>query len=156
MLKILYVVGPQDTTIPINPAHITGVHATDRASANLTKFVAGRMVTVGTDGYATLTDGSHATLYRGTEGVIINDAIGNDFENWPALASGVLPVMKGLIETDQVVETDLAPGDILYAGTSSNVGLFTNTAPQSGVLVVVGVARSSNSSSDKTTRIRML
>lgn len=154
MLKIHYVVGPQDSTIEINPAHITGVYATDRASADLTKFVAGRMVTIGTDGYATLTDGQHATLYRGTEGCIINDAIGKDFENWPALASGKIPVVKGLIETDQVVETNVAPGDLLYAGTSTNVGLFTKTAP-SGTPVPVGIARTGNSATDKTVRVRM-
>ena len=157
MLRILYVYGAQDTTLPLDQTSFTGDPMVDRLLTYIQNLDAGCCVQQDTSGYIALADGSRATYYRGIEGVIINDAAGNEFENWPALASGLVPVVTlGLIETDKVVETNITYGTILYAGTSTNVGLFTSTAPQSGVLVPAGVARSANSASDKTTRIRLL
>lgn len=150
-LTILYVFGAQDTTLEINPAHITGDWSVDRASANITKFQAGRLAVLGTNGYITLADGG--ATYKGYDGVIINNAAGNDWENLPALASGVIPVICGgcIIETDQVVETNVAIGDPLYIGTGANVGLLTKTPGTT----IVGYARSANSASDKTIRCRL-
>lgn len=155
MLTILYVFGAQDTTLPLDPDGFTGDPIVDRDLAYVQGLVAGRAVQQDSDGYAQLADGARgSSKYKGIEGVIINDAAGNAFENWPALASMLCPIVTGgLIETDQVVDTDVTYGDPLYVGTSTNVGLFTTTDP--GTSVVVGVARSENSVSDKTLRIRL-
>lgn len=158
-LTVLYKGGFFDTTIPIDPDFITGDLETDIREAHIVSYKAGRLVSVTAEGYAALSDGTTGVgtdSYKGTEGVIETDAAGASIvENHPVLASGYLTVVTGpaLIETDQVVETNIAPGDLLYAGTSSNIGLFTNVAPSPAY--PIGIARTANSASDKTTRIRL-
>jgi len=149
MLKILYKNGCIDgNTFELDPDIYLGQDALEASdNEEVQALVAGRLATIGTDGYVELADGNPL-------GVIVNDAEGRDLYNKPALASGKVPVMfgGGLVETDQVVEDNIAIGDKLYCGTGDNKGLWTKTASDGAE--VIGVAVSANSASDKTVKIQ--
>ena len=147
MLNILYINGSRDSEFEINPAHLVGGIGAVRASANIQKLKAGRVATVGADGYVKVAGDDDAQF----AGFIINDAAGYEFENTPAIASGKLPLLigGGLVETDQVKETDIKPGDQLYIGDN---GVLTKTK---GTLKnVFGLARSANSAANKLVRVQ--
>lgn len=154
MLKIWHIYGAADSTLELDPAELSGDWKTDVASAYVLQFVAGRVAKVGTDGYIAL-----ALPTDIVEGPIVNDASGYTMENTPALASGKVTILAGgcLVETDQVVDSDLAPGDVLYpapAGLSkANAGKLTKTNT-GGSSVPCAIVRRGNSSSDLTTLVR--
>jgi len=144
MLKIQYVNGSVDGTLALDPSQLTGDLSTDRNSAYVRQFESGKMVTFDSNGYAKLAvDGDLGA------GPLVLDAYGADFENVPALASGVMSYMigGGVAYTDHVVDTNIVPGDALYLATGADAGKLTKTA---GTGPAVGVARSANSASDAT------
>lgn len=155
MLKIDHVFGTADSSFALDPSQLTGDINVDSRSAYVTKFVGGRLATLGADGYIKLADGATNEF---AEGFIINDAAGYFMENTPALASGVVSVLVGggVVYTDQIVETNVVAGDKLYAGTGNNVGILTKTNPHATKGAVVAIARSANSATDKTVRVRFL
>lgn len=147
MLKILYVQGTIDGTIPLDPAELTGDAVADRSLPYVTALTAGKMVKIHTDGYiAVAADGDQDI------GILVNDVAGYDFENIPALASGMAPAIIGgcIVETDAVLDADLTPGLPLYVVA----GVLQKTDPGTGT--PVAYTRSANSASDKTVRIRVL
>ena len=149
MLNILYVNGSRDSEFDINPAHLTGDLKTVLASADIQKLKAGRVATVGADGYVTLAKaGDDDAAFAG---FIILDAAGQPYENCPAIASGKLPLLVGggLVETDEVVETNIKAGDKLYIGDNGQLTKTKGTAT-----VAFGLARSANSAADKTVRVQ--
>jgi len=151
MLKIWHIYGAADSTLELNPAELTGDWKTDVASAYVLKFVAGRVAKVGTDGYIALALNTDIV-----EGPIVNDASGYTMENTPALASGKVTILAGgcLVETDQVVDNNLAPGDVLYpAPTGANAGKLTKTNT-GGSSISCAIVRRGNSASDLTTLVR--
>ena len=149
MLKIKYISGSIDGTLPLDPSKLTGDLSTDRASDYIRGLRAGRLVTIDTNGYVTLAEDG-ALFYA----VLVNDAFGGEFENVPALASGhVAALIHGcVIETDEVVEDSIVPGDKLYIGTGTNAGMLTKTAPATDSKPVA-VARTANSTTDKTVEV---
>jgi len=133
MLKLMYVFGAQDSTIKIDPSLITGDYDTDRSNSTLQALSAGKGVTIDTDGYVTLPSAGEAI-----EGVIINDVVGYSFENAPAFASGICPILSG----GGIVETDALASDTSGVAVSATTtlyidadGNFTKTDPGSGIPV---------------------
>ena len=90
MLKILYIQGTIDGTFPLDPTELTGDAVADRSLAYVTKFKAGSIVKIGADGYIALAADKDLGV-----GILVNDAAGYDFENIPALASGMAPAIIG-------------------------------------------------------------
>ena len=115
----------------------TGDTEVDAALAVVTKMVGGRLGAINSSGVATLADGASMKPI----GFIINDAAGAYFENKPALASGKIPMTLGncVVITDQI-DTDLTfdEGELVYAGTSTKVGLITNSDPTPGASFATG------------------
>lgn len=147
MLKILYIQGTIDGTFPLDPTELTGDAVADRSLAYVTKFKAGSIVKIGADGYIALAADKDLGV-----GILVNDAAGYDFENIPALASGMAPAIIGgcVVETDNVADTDLTAGIPLYVVA----GVLQKTDPGTGI--PVALTRSANSASDKTVRIQVL
>jgi hypothetical protein len=149
MLRVLYVSGNYDAsfTIPQDKLGLTVIEF--QQDSLIASLKAGRLVTVDSNGDVALADKGTRAL-----GVLNLDAAGYAFENVPALASGKVTVIinGSVIETDEVVEDNIAPGDALYVGDD---GQFTKTQPFSDS-AIVGYARSANSAADKTTRIQVI
>jgi hypothetical protein len=134
--------------VQLDPAQLAGDPMVVSKSAYLTAFVAGKAISVDTNGYAVLASDTAPFLGILQE----NGSPDNIFENTPAIGSGYVSVIAGgVLDTDQVVETSLAVKDVLYA----NNGLLTKTAP-SGSAKKVAVVLKGNSASDKTTKIMFL
>ena len=156
MLKIDYIFGASDNGFPLDKSKLTGDVAVDSKSEYVSSLVAGKVAALDGNGNIKLCDGASDFA----EGFIINDASGYFMENTPALASGVVPVLVGggICETDQVVETDIKPGDKLYVGTGDNAGLLTKNDPtgddKNGQ--VFAIARSGNSAANQTIKVRFL
>lgn len=145
MLKIHYVNGSIDNEFDINPAITSG--SIGEYQTAVSGFVAGRLATVGTDGYVRIAVEGEAFGV----GFIVNDAAGYSYENIPALASGKLPLMigGGLATTDQVVEGTIKAGDKLYVVDG---GLLSKVAPSADA-TPFGLARSANSPTDKSVKV---
>lgn len=146
MLKIKYIFGAIDGTVDLDPALLVGDVSAFQANATVQGLKGGRLATIGSDGYARLAvDGD---LFAG---FIVNDAAGYSFENVPALGSGKLPILigGGVVETDQVIQDDIAPGDELWIGAD---GKLTNVDPTTGP--AIAIARSGNSAADLTITVQ--
>jgi len=150
MLKIVYINGTIDGTLPLDPARLTGDLNIDRASDYVRQFESGKFVSFGADGMAKLAiDGDYGI------GPLVLDAFGQELENVPALASGKMGFLigGGVVETDMVVEGNIVAGDKLYLGTGVSAGYLTTVV---GNGPVVAVARTANSTADKTVRVQVL
>lgn len=149
MLRIKYVFGALDGSNELNPAKLTGDLNTDLQSDYLQGLVAGRVGAV-KGGYVELAeDGDSDT------GLIVHDAVSQYGTNQAAVATGKLTLLVGggVVETDQVVETDIKAGDLLYIGKGENAGLLTKNKPADNSKSVA-IARTGNSAIDKTITIR--
>lgn len=116
---------------------------------------AGCAVTITASGVA-LADGAAASN-KPFVGFLINDTAGYFYENKPALASGKVGVTFGnsVVVTDQIDTTEtFAPGDLLYVGTSTEVGLITKTAPTGAVAIGVALSAASASSPELTIAVK--
>lgn len=135
-------------TLPLDGAQLVGDPMVVAKSAYLTALVAGKAVSINSSGNVILANDTTPVF-----GILQENASpDNIFENTPAIGSGVVAVIAGgIVDTDQVVETNLATNDVLYALN----GLLTKTAP-SGTAKKVGVVIKGNSASDKTTQIMFL
>lgn len=123
----------------INPATITAYLEGDAGAATaLGALVGGKVATLGADGFIKLCDGNTDAKV----GFIINDVIAPGFENTPALASGLAPVVFGntVVVTDQIDTTNpFVPGGLVYAGNATDgLGLVTSDATDGGVGSKVG------------------
>lgn len=164
MLNIHYVNGSQDSTLAIDPAILSKSLADFKADTVVTGLTAGKLATIGANGYVTLAD--HDAFGAG---FIINDVAGELYENVPAYASGVVPVVNGggLVTTDALKEDTIAPADVLYIGTGADVGTLTNVRPVELTLTTgtpdtintypsnpFGLARNANSANDKSVMVQ--
>lgn len=114
-------------------------------SAELAKFQAGVMVTIGEDGYVKLADGAKDASAK----AVVVPPAGFYMDNLPGIASQKLPALGlSVIETVQVVEGDIKPGTPLYVGTADKAGLLTKEKGTSTLFA--GIALSANSAEDKT------
>lgn len=146
MLNIKYIFGVIDGTLELNPTLLTDDVVTFQQNGTIQSLKAGVLVTVGNDGYVRLAvDGDlHA-------GFLVNDAAGYSFENVPALASGRVSAMfgGGVVDTDQVIENDIKPGNKLWIGAN---GKLTKVDPSTGDHVAI--ARTANSPDDLTVTVQ--
>jgi hypothetical protein len=151
MIKAMYILGAVDGTLPLDQSKLTGDLSTDKKSTYIQGLVAGRVVSLDENGNVQLASDGDTDF-----GLLTVDADGYDFQNIPALASGkVAALIGGVVAiTDQVVETDIKPRDLLYIGTGDNKGLLTKTKP-SDTSVPVATARTANNASDKSVTIKM-
>lgn len=138
-----------NVNLDMDQTGLTGDIEADKALAYTQSMKAGRIAGIDSNGKAQLADGSadSASIQMIPIGFIINDAAGYFFENVPALASKIIPVIMGncVIVTDQIDTTlTFTPNDVLYVGTGAKIGLVTNVASTSGY--IIGVAGSSASS----------
>jgi len=149
MLKLAYIFGAIDGSNELNPAKLTGDLNTDLQSDYLRSLVSGRVATV-KNGYVELAEDGDVDA-----GFIVHDAVSQYGTNQASVATGKLAIVMGggVAETDQVVETDIKAGDLLYIGKDNNKGLLTKNKPSNNS-VAVAVARSANSATDKTVKIR--
>lgn len=151
MLKIINVYGGTDSTIKLNQTNLTGNVAEDRNSDYVRSLVAGRLVSLDANGFVKLANGADFV-----EGFIINDASGYEFENVPALASGIVTVITGggVVITDQVIDDNIVVGDKLYVSN----GMITKVDPTGDDAngTVIGYARTANSANDKSLTVRFL
>lgn len=116
-----------------------------RSDPEIVALKAGKVVVAGRDNAPVLATDLDAQF----AGFLVNDVAGYSFENVPAYASGLAPVMQGggLVETDQVVEETIQPGDKLWLAA----GMLTNVDPATTPATApFALARSSNSATDKT------
>jgi len=146
MLKINHILGAS-INLDLDPSELTGDLITDQTSDYIKALKAGTPVTVGADGFVALADDASTFV-----GLLVNDASGYTMENAPALASLKVAVLAGgaIVETDNVVDDDIAAGDLLYA----DAGVITKVAP--GLeSTVIGLAMTANSAADKTVRIKV-
>lgn len=148
MLKRKFDFGAVDSGFPINPALLALALTDFQAHADVTKLKAGKLACIGSDGNVRLAEQDDAQF----AGFIVNDVAGYGFENVPAYASGLCPLMVGggVVDTDQVVEDDLASGDKLFiaAGMLTKVDPGTDSTP----FAVVKVGNAGNT--DKTVEIQ--
>ena len=155
-MRYLYVNGSIDSTVQLPDSKIELSPEEFVADANVQAMKAGKIVTIDANGKIKLCD---ADAGNKSIGVLVNDVAGYHYENIPALASGVVPFMTGggLIETDQIVDETVTPGALLYCAGGANAGLFTKTASTAtgANTDVVGIARTGNSTADKTVRIQL-
>ena len=149
MLRIKYVFGALDGSNELNPAKLTGDLNTDLQSDYLQGLVAGRVAAV-KGGYIELAEDGDADV-----GLVVHDAVSQYGTNQGAVATGKLTILVGggVVETDQVVETNVQAGDLLYIGKGKNAGLLTKTKPSDNAKPVA-VARTGNTANDKTIVIR--
>lgn len=114
----------------IDPATLTGDVAVDSKDSYIQSLVAGRLVTLDSDGYIQLCDGA----LQDPLGFLLMSA-DRFMENQHALAANTMAVTIGncVVVTDQI-DTALAftPGERVYAGTSTKKGLVTNVPPYLG------------------------
>lgn len=146
MLNRLYQFGCVDSDFDVPADKLALELSAFRQDADILALKGGRVVKLGADGVELAASGDEQFA-----GFLVNDVAGNDYENVPAYASGKAPVMLGggLVETDQVIEDDIASGELLYIGAD---GQLTNTDP--GSATPFGLARSSNSATDKTLKVQ--
>lgn len=132
-------VGFYDPLSPIATAYHTGLKA-------------GKLVTVDSDGFVKLCDGaSEAPI-----GVLARNFIEFDLGSNSTPGDQGIAVMigDGVFETDQIVTSEsFVPGNLVYAGTAANIGLFTKTAP-SDTAIPVGVCRSTASAAAPTLKVQ--
>lgn len=136
----------------INPAHITGDVEIDVQNEEIKKLQAGAFITINQQGYAELADGATAVHAK----AIRVSATRSFFTNSPAIASSKVTAIgaPAVIETIQVKEDDIKPGDALYVGTGADKGILTKTKGTSTLLA--GYALSANSSADKTLKVELV
>jgi len=138
-----------NVNLDIDQTGMTGDYEADAALAYVVGLKAGRVAGLDSNGKVQLADGSadSASVQQLPVGFIINDAAGYFYENKPALASKIVPVIMGncVIVTDQI-DTDqtFVPNEPLYVGTGAKAGLVTNVPSTSGY--IIGVAGSTASS----------
>ena len=151
MLNIIYINGSIDGTVELDPAQLTGDLQTDVASAYIRGLSMGRLASFDANGYAKLAEDGDM-MY----GVLVNNATGGNYENVPAIASGKVAMLIGgcVVETDQIVDNNVVPGDPLYIATGANAGLLTKVDPGSGN--AVAYARTANSASDLMVRLQVM
>lgn len=124
-----------------NPGYVDG----DLPTPELQTLVGGRAVMISEDGFVALADGDLGRI--GYLGALIKDAFGGFYENMPGFGSGNAAVAIGpcVLVTDQIVAgLTFAPRDLLYPGTGTEVGLYTNFAPDPDA-VACGIAISAAS-----------
>ena len=151
MMRIIYTFGELDGTFPLDPAQVTGDLAVDSTNTYLLSLMEGKIVALDNNGNVKLAEDGDLDI-----GMLVQNALGNPYENTPAIASGFVAVAAGggVFETDQVVESDIKPADLLYIGVDDNKGLLTKTKPNDDS-APVAVARTANSAEDKTVRVKM-
>ena len=150
MLQILHK-GIQ-MSLDLDTSSFTGDVETDAALTYITGLSAGRIAGYNTSGYAALADGAIANEILPL-GFIINDAAGEFFENKPAIASKKIGITFGncVIVTDAIDTTlTFTPGQKVYAGTSTKVGLVTNVAPTNARCIGITLSSASSASPNLT------
>jgi len=143
-------------SLDLDTSSFTGDAETDAALAYIQGLDAGRVAGYNVSGYAALADGAIANAILPI-GFIINDAAGNFFENKPALASKKIAVTFGncVVITDQIDTTlTFTPGEKVYVGTSTKVGLITNIQPTNARCI--GITMSSATSAAPNLTIAVL
>lgn len=155
MLKELFVSGSYDGTLTIPSTKLDMIETDFVADTFIRSLKAGTLISVDTAGDVALANGDAL-------GVLLKDAAGEAHANIPALASGRVTAIVGgcLIETDEVVEEDIVPGDKLYAvnGQFSKFPAVAADLASSPVILgsqPVALARSANSTTDKTLLINV-
>lgn len=137
-IEVLQIGGWIDT-LAINP---------DILDADKAKLKAGVGVAIDNNGFVTVcTDNSSSYL----QGFLVNDATWESCVNVATDAlEGSLAVIAGggLFATDNVVEDDIRPGDLLYLDAD---GVITKA---SGNGEAFGVAKTGNNTTDKTIVVR--
>lgn len=137
-----------NVSLPIKADILAKTAQEFRADASIAKLNAGVLVAIDTDGSV-----KPAEAAKPAVGFVVISARGNDYENCPAYASGLLAVATGggVYRTNNVVDANVAPGDELYIGANGVLtkDKGTNTAS-------VGIALSGNNSADKTIRFKAL
>lgn len=154
MLQILHK-GLQ-ISLDLDTSSFTGVVETDVALDYIQGLDAGRIAGYNTSGYAALADGAIANEILPL-GFIINDAAGEYWENKPAIASEKIGITFGncVIITDQIdTALTFTPGQKVYCGTSTKVGLVTNVQPTNARCI--GITMSSASSAAPNLQIAVL
>ena len=154
MLQILHK-GLQ-ISLDLDTTDFTGVAETDAALTYIQNLDAGCVAGYDTDGYAQLADGAIANEILPL-GFIINDAAGYFFENKPAIASKKIGITFGncIIVTNKIdTALTFTPGQKLYCGTSTKIGLVTNVAPTNARCI--GISMSSASSAAPNLTIAVL
>lgn len=149
MLKIINSYGGTDSTVKLDQTGLTGDVTVDRNSDYVRSLVGGRVVTLDASGSVQLAEDTDFV-----EGFIVNDASGYEFENIPALASGIVTILTGggVVITDQVVESNVVVGDKLYA----KGGMLSKVPTDASTAIVFGYARTANSASDKSLTVRFV
>lgn len=132
-------VGFYDPLSPIAVAYHSGLKA-------------GKIVTVDSDGFVKLCDGA----VEAPIGVLARNFIEFDLGSNSTPGDQGIAVMlgDGVFETDQIVTTEsFVPGDLVYAGTGANIGLFTKTSP-AATAMAVGICRSTASAAAPTLKVQ--
>lgn len=144
MIDIQYIMGTTDS-VAISPVNFTGDNFVDNASDFMKTIFAGGLASTDSEGYVKVADGDTDNVI----GVFSRDGSNNPLDNYATVASERIAVIIGgcKIVTDQVVESNITSGKLLYAGSGVDAGKYTTTVSATGV--AVGIARSKNSVNDK-------
>lgn len=142
MLKILHK-GLQFNA-PLDTTGFSGDAVADATLASVLALKGGRTASIEAAGVG-LCDAAASDHF---DGFIINDVAGYSYENKPALASGIVPLITGpcVVVTDQIKAADtFAIGDLVYAAGGADKGLVTKTVPGAGLTAPIGKALSAAS-----------
>lgn len=138
-------------SLNVKPDWITGDFEKDIKNANLLKLQSGVLVSIDQDGYIRLAKPTDNFVK-----VLILSAPGAFWDNMPTFGSYKLSVTgsNSVIETPQVEDTNIKPGDLLYASKTTE-GLFTKTKDATSVKPVA-IALTANSTTDKNVVVELI
>lgn len=152
VFEVLHVFG-DFVSFPLNPEKLVGDLQTIRTSDYISALVPGVCICLDSNGYV-------ADMKTGVEAdrkfaFLTLPAAGYDWENNPAIASGLVTglVGGGIVKTNNIKEASVAVNAALYVDKN---GQMTTTDPGTGFRGVVAYALSARTTEDEVVLVQVL